>query len=285
MEGKSMPTYNDDEFLQVALEQKFITPKELQEVKKIRQKGATMDDIGEILVGQNVIGEKQYNVVRTILRHKTKKIDRKNILVSRSEEEVAIDQDFRKKVLQEGLVEEEDVEKCLLIQKEMLQDGQNPSLLEIMLERGYINHDDLPYLEAEEIGFSHDALLEFLRKEKEPKPLPVVPEKKLDQTGKRKRLPPILEVIAGEEKGQIFPLTKEENSIGRQKTGEVCLQDTRISRLHCKINYLENHGWEIVDLESTYGVFVNGNKVEKTFLRNHDKIQIGKTILEIKGLA
>ncbi|NUM35658.1 MAG: FHA domain-containing protein [Candidatus Brocadiae bacterium] len=300
-----MSFYNDEEFLEAALEQKFITPQEMQKARKLREESPSHHEMGEILLLNNIIGEKQYNVIKTLLRYKSKKMKRQDLIAQRNTEEQEADKEFAKKALKEGLIDSENLSECIAHQKKMLSQGQNLSLMEVMLSKNYITHDDIQYIEAGDGLYTED-WMEFLRKanekteesdsniifdEKLIKTAPRLdPLKKADTTkkikGKEKlnKLPLIMQVISGDDSGRFFTLVQKENFIGRVKESEVYLQDTRVSRTHCKIHHIEGQGWEIIDMESTYGVFVNGNKIEKVFLQKHDKIQIGKTIIEIQSL-
>lgn len=63
-----------------------------------------------------------------------------------------------------------------------------------------------------------------------------------------------------------------ENSIGRSKLSDIVINLPFVSRSHAVLSYGEG-GWHITDLESTGGVLVNGEKVERTGC-----VQIGDTI-------
>ncbi len=309
---KNMPAYSDEEFLEAALEQKFITAQEMQKARKLREGSPPHHEMGDILLNNNIIGEKQYNVIKTLLRYKSRKIKKQDMIVARTPEEIESDKEFGRKALKEGLIDSDALIECATYQKKMLLQGQNLSLMEVMLEKNYISHDDIQYMEAGNGLYTED-WMEFLRKANEkgpgeesdsniiydpapqskPKieplrkiePLPKNDaSKKVKTKEKLHTLPLIMQVISAEEAGRFFTLVQKENFLGRAKESDVYLQDSRVSRTHCKICHIEGSGWEIIDLESTYGVFVNGNKVEKITLQKHDKIQIGKTIIEIQSL-
>jgi len=59
--------------------------------------------------------------------------------------------------------------------------------------------------------------------------------------------------------GDPFPLTKTEMIIGRHKSCDVVLNFSNVSGKHCKLVLSEGY-WYILDLHSTNGVKVNGNK-------------------------
>lgn len=62
--------------------------------------------------------------------------------------------------------------------------------------------------------------------------------------------------------------------IGRTAGNHLVLRDTRISRRHARI-VSEEGGWVIEDLESSYGVFVNGERVGRRALEAGDRIEFG----------
>ena len=62
--------------------------------------------------------------------------------------------------------------------------------------------------------------------------------------------------------------------IGRLGDNDLVLRDSRISRHHARI-VAEEGRYVIEDLQSSYGVFVNGERVERRQLRNSDRVEFG----------
>jgi sigma-B regulation protein RsbU (phosphoserine phosphatase) len=62
--------------------------------------------------------------------------------------------------------------------------------------------------------------------------------------------------------------------MGRLGDNELVLRDSRASRHHARIAFEAGH-YVLEDLQSSYGVFVNGQKVEKRKLRTSDRIEFG----------
>jgi pSer/pThr/pTyr-binding forkhead associated (FHA) protein len=79
--------------------------------------------------------------------------------------------------------------------------------------------------------------------------------------------------IMGKKNERIL-LGENEAIIGRIPECEIQLMVENVSRKHARIIY-RNEEYQIEDLESTNGVYVNGIKVEKCILREHDMIEIG----------
>ena len=59
--------------------------------------------------------------------------------------------------------------------------------------------------------------------------------------------------------GDSFPLSKTELVIGRHRSCDIVLNYSNVSGKHCKLVLSEGY-WYIIDLQSTNGVKVNGNK-------------------------
>jgi len=60
--------------------------------------------------------------------------------------------------------------------------------------------------------------------------------------------------------GDSFPLSKRELIVGRHKSCDIVLNFQNVSGKHCKLVLSEGY-WYILDLQSTNGVKLNGNKV------------------------
>lgn len=69
-------------------------------------------------------------------------------------------------------------------------------------------------------------------------------------------------------------LTGERMVIGRLKACDICLGDANASRQHAALES-EGTGWALVDLGSTNGTLVNGEKADRLRLRDGDVITIG----------
>jgi Nif-specific regulatory protein len=88
----------------------------------------------------------------------------------------------------------------------------------------------------------------------------------------------VLRAVAGPIKGAIFQLVTEEVTIGRQASSQLCVGDISVSRQHCVIRPAKD-GFQIHDLASNNGTFLNGKRVDESVLADGDKIRIGDTVL------
>lgn len=68
---------------------------------------------------------------------------------------------------------------------------------------------------------------------------------------------------------------KNHISIGRTADNDIVLDNSGVSRRHARIELADNAS-EVIDLDSLNGTFVNQMKVIRQFLRDNDKITIGK---------
>ncbi|MCP4246234.1 MAG: FHA domain-containing protein [bacterium] len=70
-------------------------------------------------------------------------------------------------------------------------------------------------------------------------------------------------------------LPSESILVGHCETALWQLADPLISRHHCRIQPAGEH-WELADLRSTNGTFVNGQKVKRSVLDHRDQLTIGR---------
>lgn len=83
-------------------------------------------------------------------------------------------------------------------------------------------------------------------------------------------LPKAFLIIGGT---KVFPIEKQVIKIGRAFENDLMLEYPQISRLHAELRFTRGV-FEIVDLESTGGTFVNGEKVQKQNLHKGDVITL-----------
>jgi Nif-specific regulatory protein len=78
-------------------------------------------------------------------------------------------------------------------------------------------------------------------------------------------------------KGSVFALDESELSVGRNPSNRLSVSDPSLSRQHCV--FVSRGGqFEIRDLESRNGTFVNGVPVHERALTDGDQIQIGNSL-------
>jgi two-component system, cell cycle response regulator len=75
--------------------------------------------------------------------------------------------------------------------------------------------------------------------------------------------------------GKMVKLDKGEVVMGRAPDVALSAEDDGVSRKHCKIAQAPNGNFQLVDLGSTNGTYLNGIKINVATLQDGDKIQIG----------
>src|SRR5690606_31638683 len=78
--------------------------------------------------------------------------------------------------------------------------------------------------------------------------------------------------------GTIYELDKNTITIGRGSKNDIIIDDNDVSRNHCQLVRLADD-FEIHDLESTNGTFINGQRVNgNRLLKSGNLIELGATI-------
>lgn len=106
-------------------------------------------------------------------------------------------------------------------------------------------------------------------------PPPVVSQEPLKfPAGKRLSLA----VIDGPDAGSVFRMEKPRVTVGRQGA-DLNLNDVDASRQHAAVEVRDTL-YTLVDLQSTNGTLVNGQKIEGSMeLQNHSEFQVGSSTL------
>ncbi len=91
-----------------------------------------------------------------------------------------------------------------------------------------------------------------------------------------------LHVLQGPDKGRTYQTPDEPAVIGRS-SDQIHLSDHTASRRHAEIRP-DNGSWLLVDLNSSNGTYLNGQRViSPTVLRHGDQIKVGSTLLVFTG--
>jgi len=80
--------------------------------------------------------------------------------------------------------------------------------------------------------------------------------------------------------GDVIPLIRDQMSMGRRESCDICLEFPNVSGLHCELSFKQGY-WFIQDLGSTNGIKVNGTRVHKRALVPGDTITIAKRTFRI----
>jgi hypothetical protein len=96
-------------------------------------------------------------------------------------------------------------------------------------------------------------------------------------------LKPLLHVTRGPNFGRFFEVKLESaTSIGRAKGNDVVLEDRAVSSQHCRVRRAESGLYEVVDLRSTNGTYVNERRVSRATLAAGDVIKVGESHLQFR---
>ncbi len=94
---------------------------------------------------------------------------------------------------------------------------------------------------------------------------------------------PLLHVTKGPDKGRLFEVSLDAaTSLGRAEGNDAALGDRTVSSQHCRIRPLPDAGFEVIDLQSTNGTFVNDRRVSRQRLAAGDVIKVGETLISFR---
>lgn len=96
---------------------------------------------------------------------------------------------------------------------------------------------------------------------------------------------PYAYLIADDANETRYPITRTIWRIGRSKNNELSLNDTSLSRRHAEIHRNNNGTFDIVDMNSMNGVYINNEKIGKAELHEGDVVEIGDVFLRFSQLA
>ena len=99
---------------------------------------------------------------------------------------------------------------------------------------------------------------------------------------KPRRLP-VLVVLRGAQVGRRYLLNENSLVLGRRpdRADLVVPGDAQISSVHCRIERgAQPDSWQVVDLSSTNGTLIDGERITTTTLREGDRVLLGETVLK-----
>jgi serine/threonine protein kinase len=92
-------------------------------------------------------------------------------------------------------------------------------------------------------------------------------------------------VIEGPDQGRLFPLAGRALVVGSSnKNTDICLNDPYVSRLHCKVELIDDRV-VVHDLKNSKGTFVNGTQVTRQDLQPGDLLRVGNSQLRLHADA
>jgi pSer/pThr/pTyr-binding forkhead associated (FHA) protein len=74
--------------------------------------------------------------------------------------------------------------------------------------------------------------------------------------------------------GLSVELTRASTLVGRHSDADVRLALPDVSRRHCRFVFADG-GWQVIDLNSLNGVWINGERLQQSLLAQNDFVRIG----------
>lgn len=96
---------------------------------------------------------------------------------------------------------------------------------------------------------------------------------------------PYAYLIENDNDNKRYPIMRTISRIGRGKDNELILDDASISRRHAEMHRNSTGGFEIIDMNSMNGVYVNGEKIGRAKLQEGDEVEVGDVVLKFSLFA
>jgi len=80
--------------------------------------------------------------------------------------------------------------------------------------------------------------------------------------------------------GLVVELNRAETVVGRHHESNLRLPLADVSRKHCRFVYADD-AWQVCDLNSLNGVYVNNERVQHAVLHHHDFVRIGSFLFQV----
>lgn len=81
--------------------------------------------------------------------------------------------------------------------------------------------------------------------------------------------------------GWTIQLTQAEMVLGRHTSADVRLPLPDVSRRHCRFLFTDGR-WQVFDLDSLNGVWVNGEQVRQAVLHHQDRLRLGGFTFQVE---
>jgi sigma-B regulation protein RsbU (phosphoserine phosphatase) len=92
---------------------------------------------------------------------------------------------------------------------------------------------------------------------------------------------PHLVFVAGPNAGRRYKLGDGDYVIGRRSDCQIFVPDMRVSRQHARLRR-ESGSWQLEDLGSNNGTFVNGARIQNALIKHQDEIQIANNRIRVE---
>jgi two-component system, cell cycle response regulator len=92
---------------------------------------------------------------------------------------------------------------------------------------------------------------------------------------------PYLMMYTERNMGRRLDLTEAKITIGRTPESDIVIDDKRVSKLHCTVQYSKG-AIVVEDNNSTNGTYLNGQRIERAQVTSSSLLQIGGTVMKIE---
>jgi pSer/pThr/pTyr-binding forkhead associated (FHA) protein len=73
-------------------------------------------------------------------------------------------------------------------------------------------------------------------------------------------------------------------TVGRAPRADFIVEAALVSRLHCRLEVADDQ-IDVIDLSSTNGTFVNGQRVDRAQIKSGDLLQVGRLALTVQKVV
>ncbi|MGY8640297.1 MAG: FHA domain-containing protein [Verrucomicrobiales bacterium] len=78
-----------------------------------------------------------------------------------------------------------------------------------------------------------------------------------------------------EDKPVVHDLTEAKITVGHRQDNDFRIKDAYVSAYHAELTRIDADSYEIVDLDSFNGTFINGNRTERGVIKAGDSVRLG----------
>jgi pSer/pThr/pTyr-binding forkhead associated (FHA) protein len=71
--------------------------------------------------------------------------------------------------------------------------------------------------------------------------------------------------------------------LGRMSDNDLCFENDSVSSHHAEVYHLPDGSFQICDLDSTNGTWVNGQRIQNQVLNSGDIVELGEVRLHFRG--
>jgi pSer/pThr/pTyr-binding forkhead associated (FHA) protein len=97
--------------------------------------------------------------------------------------------------------------------------------------------------------------------------------------------PALVGVLVVPERDEIHKLRAGDNAVGASETNDILIEGKFVSASHALISFADGGGFQVVDLESTNGTFLNDQRVSRAAVADGDRLRFGNVTGILKSVV